>query len=172
MSLLYATDVSFLPSENKNDDFILKNIHSFFLELSEDKSGNLCKNFYFTLKGSKRKKVQIFLDDLDLFNTDRTEMLWRKNFHEIKAGDAVVCAHPEVFLLKNFNEILVGGFQNADWDIVLPEGSYVTVLEKAKIEDFYFVKVLHQASVFWAFGALYRAEPFELQQAKTDHHFI
>jgi len=168
---------SFPPNfnpEHRKDSFILENVSGFYLEATYNKkSGEYNKNYYLNLGDTDiKERIKITVDDLDLFDSQKINKIWEKSFNEIKPGTAVIAAHPEVFLLKEFSKIFVGGFEHTDWDEILLEGTPVLALEKQKVEDFYFIKILYKAQIYWAFGALFLAEYYTGSKTPENHHFI
>lgn len=171
LSLVYSTDISSLPEEDRNDDYLLKNASSFYIRLTKDKHGDLKRSYYLTL-GNSKKEFLLFLDDLDIWNANRTEMFQRKYFHEFKPGDLAITAHPEVYLLKDITDVFLSGFQNTEWDLVVPEGTLLTLLEKTQVQNLYFIKVFYKNCIYWAFGALFDAKHDNSTDSKNNHHFI
>lgn len=170
ISLVFSLDLEKLPEENRSDEYILANTQSFFCELSRDAQGQLKKTFFLTLKGIKKQRI--YLDNLDLFNPHRVELKWRKHFNEMKAGDILVAALPEIYLAKDIHDVFLAGITNIQWEHVLEEGECVTLLEKQRLDDLLIVKVFHKNQIYWAFGTLLRMAAFVDGSETSDHHFI
>lgn len=163
-----------INSEHKRDEFILKNISEFYLELSSSKRHDECtRRYYFNLsdKRDTESRVRITLGLTDLYDPDKVDLMCRESFEEIKPGTLLVAAQPNVFLLKDFAKIFIGGFEHTDWDAILDEGEMVLAIDKQKIEDLIFVKVLHKSQTFWAFGPLFITD-FYSSKKSDNHHFI
>ncbi len=171
-------------SEQKTDEYILENVSGFYLLVSYSKETEQKKKFtlqdfvkeYFlilTVDGVEYK-IKVQLDDLDLYDCEKITAMWQNRFEALTAGSLVVAIHPEVYLLKDFSKIFVGGFENTQWDDILHEGSTAIVIEKQKVEDNFFVKILYNSQTFWAFGALFPLSDYSSKNKTQpeNHHFI
>lgn len=91
----------------------------------------------------------------DLYRTKELDKLWEEQiFPELKEGDLVQTISHSTFLIKDFSGLVISGFDDAEWDEIVPEGTLLTVLDKIKIDDFYMVRVFHGKGVYWSIGYL------------------
>ena len=166
----YDKNFDFLEAKNKNKTYVLKNFDKAFLVLTKEKiTGDISVKCHLYIC-ERPDPVKIYVDYFDLWKINAYTSILTAHFAASKPGDLIVVSQPEVFLAKNFEDVFISGFNDADWDMVLHEGDLVTLLEKFKIGDFCFTKVLYGAKVYWMFGGFFsvKYDP----ATEKNHHMI
>lgn len=168
-----CTFPSHFTPEEKEDSYIFDNLAGFFLILEEVATRNntsISKRYEIVLKS--RDVIKVVLHDYDLYNQDVISRQMKKTYDIVKPGNFVVAAQ-EVFLLKDFSKILLGGFEHTNWDLILEEGAQALVVTAQKIEDVYFIKILYNKQIYWAFGAMISSEFYnDKKNPPENHHYI
>lgn len=169
-ALAYYLDT--FPHNTKDvlDLYAIDKATGFFVEFNRLDNGDVSSTFYVNFEEVEHK-VYIKLEQNEFYDREKIEKDWQKHFPEIQPGDLVICSHP-TYMLKSIHELFQAGFEKANWDHTLPEGTLLTVLGKVKIEDICFLRVLYRDKPMWAFGAVFKAEQFDGEDKVNDNHFI
>lgn len=168
-SLAYFMDTHPYSAKDVLEVYSIEKATGFHMELSRNDDDSIKKVFYVTFKDISYK-VFIRLDDTDFFNREKIEREWQTHMPFVQPSDLVICAHP-VYLLEDVRELLEAGFEKTQWDNTLKEGTLLTVLSTAKVDNFWFTKVLYRNKPMWAFGAVFKVETFEGDRT-NDNHYI
>lgn len=168
--LSYFVNTAPFSARDMCEKYSLDKVTGFFLEFYEGPKRKLSQNTYVTFE-NEPKKIIIHIEDTDYFNIKLLQKRYKEVFFErLSPGDLGITLLPSTFLKEDFADFLMTGFETCKWDITLPEGSLVTVLEKVKVDSSSFVKVIYDGKIYWIFG--YIACLDDIKYLEETFHYI